>query len=195
MFENPDLSIQAASALGVPSTGWSGALAYAPALRAGTLKNTLIAAMPQPPTSGSDPFDLQRFIEAQRPLYSTVLAELRTGRKRTHWIWFVFPQVKGLGHSSMAQHYAIRSREEAAAYLRHPVLGARLIECTEVVVGVADRTAHEIFGSPDYLKFRSSMTLFDAAGGQAIFRRALDRFYQGTPDEATLAILDHRGRQ
>jgi uncharacterized protein (DUF1810 family) len=143
--------------------------------------------MPQPPASGSDPFDLQRFVEAQRPLYATVLAELRSGRKRT--LWFVFPQVEGLGHSAMAQHYAIGSREEAVAYLGHPVLGARLIECTELVVGVADKTAHEIFGSPDDLKFRSSMTLFGAVGGQAIFRRALDRFYQGMADQATLAIL------
>ena len=145
--------------------------------------------MPQPPASGSDPFDLQRFVDAQRPLYATVLAELRSGRKRTHWIWFVFPQVEGLGHSAMAQHYAIRSREEALAYLGHPALGARLIECTELVVGVADKTAHEIFGTPDDLKFRSCMTLFGAVGGQAIFRHALDRFYQGAPDEATLAIL------
>jgi uncharacterized protein (DUF1810 family) len=150
--------------------------------------------MPQPPASGSDPFDLQRFVDAQRPLYATVLAELHSGRKRTHWIWFVFPQVEGLGHSAMAQHYAIRSREEALAYLGHPALGARLIECTELVVGVADKTAHEIFGSPDDLKFRSCITLFGAVSGQVIFRHALDRFYQGTPDEATLAILTRWGR-
>src|SRR5215831_11299149 len=100
-----------------------------------------------------DPFDLQRFLDAQHPLYGNVIAELRGGRKRTHWIWFIFPQVEGLGLSSMSTHYAIHSRAEAVAYLAHPLLGARLVECIESVLQHADKSAHEIFGSPDDLKF------------------------------------------
>jgi uncharacterized protein (DUF1810 family) len=119
-----------------------------------------------------------------------VTNELRAGRKRTHWIWFVFPQVEGLGHSSTAQRYAIHSRDEALAYLAHPLLSSRLLECTELVLGNTGRTAHEIFGSPDDLKFRSSMTLFGAVSARSIFRTALDRFfYNGIPDDATLATL------
>jgi uncharacterized protein (DUF1810 family) len=139
--------------------------------------------------SESDRFDLQRFAVAQDALYSTVTNELRAGRKRTHWIWFVFPQVEGLGHSSTAQRYAIHSRDETLAYLAHPLLSSRLLECTELVLGNTGRTAHEIFGSPDDLKFRSSMTLFGAVSARSIFRTALDRFYNGIPDDATLAIL------
>jgi uncharacterized protein (DUF1810 family) len=141
--------------------------------------------------SASNPgqFDLDRFVAAQASLYSTVTDELRRGRKRTHWIWFIFPQVVGLGHSSMAQHYSIRSRAEAAAYLAHGLLGGRLLECTELVLGNAGKSAHDIFGSPDDLKFRSSMTLFAAVSARAIFQRAIDRFYNGIPDEATLAIM------
>jgi uncharacterized protein (DUF1810 family) len=139
--------------------------------------------------SGDDPFDLDRFVAAQKPVMTTVLRELSQGQKRTHWIWFVFPQVDGLGSSPMAQHYAIHSKYEATAYLAHSVLGPRLLECTELVLRVAGKSAHDIFDSPDDLKFRSSMTLFNSLGAQAVFHAALDRFYGGIPDEKTLAIL------
>jgi uncharacterized protein (DUF1810 family) len=119
---------------------------------------------------------------------------LRRGRKQMHWIWFIFPQVEGLGVSPIAQYFAIRSRDEAAGYLADPVLGGRLVECTELVLGNAGKTAHEIFGSPDDIKFRSSMTLFRAVAAQPIFQAALDRFYHGKPDERTLAILTGWGR-
>ena len=134
-------------------------------------------------------FNLQRFTEAQQPLYSTALGELKAGRKRTHWMWFVFPQVEGLGHSSMTQHYAIKSRDEAVAYLATPALGARLIECTKAVLAVPDKSAHDIFGSQDDMKFHSSMTLFDAVDGGGLYGQALDRFFAGERDQATLAIL------
>lgn len=137
----------------------------------------------------TDPYDLDRFVKAQHPLYTIALAELRDGRKRTHWIWFIFPQVEGLGSSSMAQRYAIKSRAEAAAYLAHPLLSGRLLECTETVLEHAGKTAHEIFGSPDDLKFRSSMTLFDLAGGGPSFAAALAHFYESNRDEKTRAIF------
>jgi uncharacterized protein (DUF1810 family) len=138
-------------------------------------------------------FDLERFVVAQERFYPAVTAELRDGRKRTHWIWFIFPQVEGLGHSAMSQRYAIGSREEAAAYLAHPVLGTRLIECTGLVLRHQNKTASIIFGSPDDLKFRSSMTLFSALGTDDIFRDALEQFHQGKPDGATLDILESWG--
>jgi uncharacterized protein (DUF1810 family) len=134
--------------------------------------------------------DLSRFVQAQQPVMDDVRAELAAGRKRTHWMWFVFPQLRGLGHSAMARHYGIASREEAAAYLAHPVLGARLRECVELVLAVQGRTAHEIFGSPDDLKLRSCLTLFreiDAPDG--VFGRALARFFEGQPDPMTLQLL------
>lgn len=137
----------------------------------------------------ADPFDLHRFIKAQQSIYATALGELRMGRKRTHWIWFIFPQVEGLGSSSMAQHYAIHSRDEATAYLGQPLLSARLIECTEAVLGIKDKSANDIFGSPDDKKFRSSMTLFKSVGKVSCSQLALDRFYDGKQDDATLAIL------
>lgn len=136
-----------------------------------------------------DPFLLQRFVGAQVAVYPHVLDELRGGRKRSHWMWFVFPQIAGLGRSAMAERYAISSREEAAAFLAHPVLGQRLRECTEAVLAHRDRSAHDIFGSPDDLKFRSSMTLFAAAGGGEPFTAALARFFAGAPDQATLRLL------
>src|SRR3954451_18865691 len=117
-----------------------------------------------------DSFSLARFIEAQESVYPAVLGELREGRKRTHWMWFVFPQIQGLGRSSTAQNYAISSIDEARAYLQHPVLGARLRECTQLVNAIEDRTVLEIFGSPDDLKFHSSMTLFAEAGADPEFR-------------------------
>ena len=140
--------------------------------------------------SPSDPFDLERFVEAQERVMEAVRIELSRGRKTSHWMWFVFPQIQGLGHSAMAQRYAITSLAEAAAYLDHPVLGPRLRELTSLVAAVPDRSAHEIFGSPDDMKFRSSMTLFaEAAPDQPVFRHALERFFQGKPDPATLVRL------
>ena len=139
---------------------------------------------------GDDPFDLQRFVDAQAPVYERVITELREGRKRSHWMWFVFPQIAGLGSSPMAQRYAISSRAEAAAYLAHPVLGPRLIECTRLVTATEGRSIHDIFGSPDDMKFHSSMTLFaEAAPGEEDFRAALDKYFGGESDPATLARL------
>jgi uncharacterized protein (DUF1810 family) len=133
---------------------------------------------------------LERFVEAQESIYPIVLAELRSGRKRTHWMWFIFPQMRGLGHSAMAQHYAIASRDEAAAYLAHPVLGPRLLQCCEIVSALEGTSAHRIFGSPDDFKFRSCLTLFAAiAKDPAPFRAALDKYYAGQPDPATLDLL------
>jgi len=135
-------------------------------------------------------FNLERFVQAQAPVYATVLKELRAGHKRTHWMWFIFPQLKGLGHSEMAQRYAIRSGDEAAAYLAHPVLGARLRECATIVDTLDGHTAREIFGHPDDLKFRSSMTLFcDVAPDEAMFSDCIDKYFGGEPDDETLARL------
>lgn len=135
-------------------------------------------------------FDLARFVQAQDPVYATVLAELRTGRKRSHWMWFIFPQIAGLGRSEMAQRYAIANGDEAAAYLAHPVLGARLRECASIVAESEGLSAHDIFGHPDELKFRSSMTLFaDVAPDEAVFQACIDKYFDGAPDEATLARL------
>jgi uncharacterized protein (DUF1810 family) len=137
----------------------------------------------------SDPYDLQRFVDAQRMVYRNILAELKQGDKRSHWMWFIFPQVIGLGFSSMAERFAIASPEEAIAYLEHEVLGARLRECTHLVLDVRGKTAHDIFGSPDDLKFRSSMTLFGAVSDDPIFGAAIARYYGGDKDQATLGIL------
>ena len=143
-----------------------------------------------------DPHELQRFVEAQDRVYSRVVTELRAGRKTSHWMWFVFPQVAGLGYSAMTQRYAISGRAEAEAYLRHAVLGPRLRECTALATGVEGRTAHEIFGSPDDLKFRSSMTLFAAvADDAAVFQAALDKYYNGAADSETLKRLPREGRE
>ncbi|CAM5507943.1 Calpastatin OS=Afipia felis OX=1035 GN=BN961_03543 PE=4 SV=1 [Afipia felis] len=143
--------------------------------------------------TGRDGADLQRFIDAQWPLYDRVLCELRTGQKRTHWMWFIFPQIEGLGSSAMAQKYAIASREEAAAYLGHPLLGGRLEECTALVNAIADKSVHEIFGSPDDLKFGSSMTLFaEVAKGHSLFKEAVEKYFGGRFDDATLARIGPR---
>ncbi|HKR88700.1 MAG TPA: DUF1810 domain-containing protein [Phenylobacterium sp.] len=137
-----------------------------------------------------DAFDLQRFVDAQARNYDDALAELRAGRKTSHWMWYVFPQVAGLGSSAMAQTYAIGSLAEAQAYLAHPVLGARLRDCLAAVLAVRGRSAHEIFGSPDDLKFRSSLTLFaQAAPANPQFRQGLERYFGGEADPATLQIL------
>jgi len=137
----------------------------------------------------TDPFDLERFVEAQALVYPRVLAELRQGRKQSHWMWFIFPQLTGLGHSAMAQRYAISSRAEAAAYLGHAVLGPRLCECTALVNAVEGQTIREILGSPDDLKFHSSMTLFAAVSSNPEFAAAIGKFYAGTPDRNTLELL------
>jgi uncharacterized protein (DUF1810 family) len=135
-------------------------------------------------------FNLERFVEAQNGVYEKALAELRAGHKRTHWMWFIFPQIEGLGHSAMAQRYAIRSADEAAAYLAHPVLGRRLRACAQAVAAHDDRGVDEIFGYPDNLKFHSSMTLFaDVAPDEAVFQTCLDQFFDGRPDPATIERL------
>ena len=136
-----------------------------------------------------DPFDLQRFVGAQDAVYRDVCAELAAGRKTSHWMWFIFPQLKGLGRSATAQFYGLASRAEAEAYRRHAVLGPRLQHCTELVLAVTGRSATQIFGSPDDLKFRSCMTLFAQATGEPLFRRALDKFFDGREDEQTLRLL------
>jgi uncharacterized protein (DUF1810 family) len=137
-----------------------------------------------------DPHRLERFVQAQAPIYEQVRNELRQGRKRSHWMWFIFPQLAGLGHSAMARHYAIASLEEAGAYLAHPVLGGRLRECTSLVLAARERSVHEIFGAPDDLKFRSSMTLFSRADpGEPLFRQCLAEFFGGEGDPQTLALL------
>ena len=133
--------------------------------------------------------DLQRFVKAQAAIYPGALAEMQAGRKRTHWMWFVFPQIAGLGHSMMAQRYAIASRAEAEAYYAHDILGPRLRACTQAVLAVPDKTANAIFGSPDDIKFRSCMTLFDAIAPHDIFETALARFCGGQRDPATLERL------
>jgi len=139
----------------------------------------------------NDPFELQRFVDAQAGLIDAVREELRQGRKRSHWMWFVFPQLAGLGHSAMAQRYAIASLAEARAFLAHPVLGPRLRECSALVFAVDGRDVHQIFGAPDDLKFWSSMTLFDAADpSQEIFGNCLRKYFGGRRDGATLSRID-----
>ena len=141
-------------------------------------------------SNGADPFDLQRFVDAQDGVYPTALAELRAGRKRSHWIWFVFPQLQGLGRSPTAIRYGITSLAEARAYLDHDVLGPRLRECARVIVGIQGSSADDIFGWPDNLKVCSSMTLFArAADDDADFRAVLDRFYDGVEDALTVQQL------
>jgi uncharacterized protein (DUF1810 family) len=145
----------------------------------------------------TDPFDLKRFVRAQDPVYRDVQEELTRGRKQSHWMWFVFPQVAGLGFSAMSQRYAIASRAEASAYLAHPTLGPRLIECTHLVLAVEGRTINAILGAPDDAKFHSSMTLFDAVSGEPVFDEALARYFSGERDQATLdilAVLDRKAR-
>ena len=133
----------------------------------------------------ADPFDLQRFVTAQAPVFASALEELKEGRKRTHWMWFVFPQLRGLGSSSMATFYGIGSLEEARAYLAHPLLGTRLVLCTETVLAIKGKSLREIFGSPDDMKFGSSMTFFARASDDdgVVFRRALDLYCQGRLDD------------
>jgi uncharacterized protein (DUF1810 family) len=137
-----------------------------------------------------DPFNLNRFLSAQTAVFAQVLAELRAGEKRSHWIWFIFPQMKGLGHSTQSFYYGIASLEEAVAYWRHPVLGRRLEQCTGLVNVVEKRPIYQILGSPDDLKFRSSMTLFArAAPENPIFQVALQKYFNGESDPLTLNLL------
>jgi uncharacterized protein (DUF1810 family) len=141
-----------------------------------------------------DLLDLDRFVAAQARVYDTVVGELRTGRKVSHWMWFIFPQIDGLGISPTAKHYAIRSMSEADAYLTHPLLGPRLIECTGLVNGIEDKTVHDVFGSPDDMKFHSSVTLFSMLTPcRDVFETALLKYFSGELDPRTVAIVDRRG--
>ena len=140
-------------------------------------------------TSLDDPYDLARFVEAQSHDYATALGEIRRGRKASHWMWYVFPQFEGLGGSPMSQRYAIRSLDEAGAYLSHPVLGPRLRECAEAVLAVEGRSAREIFGSPDDLKLRSSMTLFAMISPDgSVFHQIIAKYFAGAGDDLTVRL-------
>ena len=143
-----------------------------------------------------DTYFFHRFVDAQAPVIDQVLEELREGRKRSHWMWYVFPQLRGLGHSAMAQAYGISGLDEARAYLAHPVLGARLRECATLVAAVQERGIHEIFGSPDDMKFRSSMTLFAHADpGELAFQECLRKYFGGQVDALTEARMRRHGGQ
>lgn len=142
------------------------------------------------PRATDDRFQLQRFVDAQQPIYEAVLNELRGGRKRSHWMWFIFPQISGLGHSATAQTFAVSSLAEAAAYMEHPTLGSRLRECSALVANIEGRSVDEIFDYPDDLKFHSSMTLFaHAAPQEPIFAACLQKYFGGQPDPLTIARL------
>lgn len=133
---------------------------------------------------------LSKFVEAQSPVYDTVLKELSAGKKATHWMWFIFPQLKALGRSATAKHFGLEGRDEAAAYWRHPVLGPRLMRCAELVAAIQGKTAQQIFDSPDEMKLKSCMTLFEAvAPYEPVFRQVLDRFFEGKPDLVTSGLL------
>jgi uncharacterized protein (DUF1810 family) len=137
-----------------------------------------------------DPHNLQRFIDAQHPIYGQVRDELQAGQKETHWMWFIFPQIKGLGTSATAQKYAIQSIDEAKAYLNHPLLGFRLRECTQLVNGIVGRSIEDIFGYPDHLKYHSSMTLFGHISvNEKVFANALTKYFNGQLDRKTLEVL------
>jgi uncharacterized protein (DUF1810 family) len=135
-------------------------------------------------------YDLDRFVKAQDDVYKTVIDELSSGHKRSHWMWFIFPQLEGLGHSELARRYALRSTDEAAAYLAHPVLGARLRACTRLVAAIDGKDIHQIFAHPDNLKFHSSMTLFaDVAPDEGVFQECLNKYFDGKADPGTLERL------
>jgi uncharacterized protein (DUF1810 family) len=141
--------------------------------------------------TGPDPFQLQRFVDAQEPAFEAALAELRAGSKTTHWMWFIFPQLRALGRSSTAQYYGLVSLDEARAYLAHPLLGARLRQCVEALLPWAGRRSpHAIMGEIDTVKLRSSLTLFDVVAPGGLFAEALDALYGGVADERTLALLN-----
>jgi uncharacterized protein (DUF1810 family) len=144
---------------------------------------------------GGDPFRLSRFVEAQDRIYDRVLAELNSGRKSSHWMWFVFPQIEGLGFSSTTRYYSIKSLEEARRYLDHPVLGKRLRECAETILALEGLSASSIFGYPDDMKLKSSMTLFaSAAEPHSVFTRVLEKYFQGNRDERTISLLERLKR-
>ncbi|MBD2720746.1 DUF1810 domain-containing protein [Hymenobacter armeniacus] len=132
---------------------------------------------------------LQRFLDAQQASYPTALAEINSGRKRTHWMWYIFPQIQGLGLSETARFYALRDRAEAAAFLQHPVLGARLLEISQALLDLSSNDPYRILGSPDDMKLKSSMTLFASLQVHPVFQRVLDKFYAGEPDNKTLRII------
>ena len=138
----------------------------------------------------NDPYDLDRFVRAQAGDYDQALSELRDGRKRSHWMWYIFPQIDGLGHSPMSRRYSIKSAAEARAYLDHPLLGPRLRECADVVNTVVGRSALEIFGSPDDMKLRSCATLFSRVSDDGVFEQLLQKYFNGQPDDETLRRLD-----
>ena len=143
------------------------------------------------PGGDGDSHDLSRFVHAQEAKYAQALAEIRDGRKRSHWMWYIFPQFDGLGHSSMSKRYSIKSVAEAEAYLRHPALGPRLVECCEAVLKVEGRSAQEVFGSPDDLKLRSCATLFARVSpAGSVFDRLLQKYFDGRPDDQTLRLMD-----
>jgi uncharacterized protein (DUF1810 family) len=143
-------------------------------------------------TSTVDPYDLDRFVRAQERDYEHALSEIRSGRKRSHWMWYIFPQFEGLGFSSTSRRYAIKSVAEAEAYLRHPILGPRLLESVQAILGVDGRSALEVFGSPDDMKLRSSATLFASVSPVgSVFEQLLDRYFGGKPDDKTLRLLEH----
>ena len=140
--------------------------------------------------SSTDPFDLARFVQAQAGSYDQALAEIRAGRKRSHWMWYIFPQIDGLGFSSMSRRYAIKSIAEATAYLDHPLLGTRLVACCEAALGIEGRSAYEIFGTPDDMKLRSCATLFESVVPvHAVFTRVIEKYFDGERDAATLRLL------
>lgn len=141
--------------------------------------------------SNRDPFQLERFIQAQETVYQQALKELKNGKKKSHWIWYIFPQLEGLGHSATSKHYGIKSLEEAKEYLRHPVLGPRLLECCEAILAVKGRTAEDIFDFPDDMKLRSSMTLFASISPpDNMFLRVLQKYFDGGQDPKTIEILE-----
>lgn len=141
-------------------------------------------------TNAADPYDLDRFLQAQKGGYEQALAEIRSGRKRSHWMWYIFPQYAGLGASAMSQRYAIKSLAEAEAYLRHAVLGARLVECAEAALGIQDRPASEVFAAPDDMKLRSSATLFaEVSPAGSVFERLLEKYFDGERDQRTLQLV------
>ena len=138
----------------------------------------------------NNPFDLNRFVSPQDKVYDRVLAELENGRKQSHWMWYIFPQLDGLAQSTTSKYYAIKTIPETIAYLNHPVLGSRLMECTNTILGIKGKTVSEIFGYPDDLKLKSSMTLFSEVAANSLFSSVLDRYFQGERDTKTLQLLE-----
>ena len=146
-------------------------------------------AVPRPPST--DPFHLDRFLKSQDPVFAAVLEELRLGLKQSHWMWFIFPQLDGLGSSSTTRYFSIKGEAEARAYLAHPVLGSRLYQCAEILLQQHDRSARDIFGPVDEMKLRSSLTLFARfAEHDSVFARLLTKYFEGVPDSKTLQLLD-----